>query len=50
MKNCACGQKSVPGLKKGVALCQFHFNAKVYGKKWANTVKMMQCKGKRNVA
>lgn len=42
MKVCACGQKSVTGLKKGVALCQYHFNVVCYGKKWAKQVIMMQ--------
>jgi hypothetical protein len=41
MKICACGQKSVTGLRKGVALCQYHFNAKCYGKNWAKKVQMM---------
>lgn len=31
VKMCPCGQRSVPGLVKGVALCQKHYNALMFG-------------------
>lgn len=30
-KLCQCGAKSVPGLVSGVALCQRHYNALMFG-------------------
>ncbi len=38
MKTCQCGQKSITGLKRGVALCQYHYNLQVWGKEWADQV------------
>jgi hypothetical protein len=35
-KICHCGKKSIPGLVRGVALCQYHYNVRMYGKKWAD--------------
>lgn len=35
-KVCHCGKASVPGLRPGTALCQYHFNAHMWGKKWAD--------------
>lgn len=37
-KLCYCGEKSVPGLVPGVALCQYHFTARMHGMPWANWV------------
>lgn len=31
VKRCPCGQKSIPGLVKGIALCQKHYNALMFG-------------------
>ena len=31
VKVCPCGQKSIPGLVKGIALCQKHYNALMFG-------------------
>ena len=31
VKMCPCGQKSIPGLVKGIALCQKHYNALMFG-------------------
>ena len=31
VKLCPCGQRSVPGLVKGIALCQKHYNALMFG-------------------
>ena len=31
VKMCPCGQRSVPGLVKGIALCQKHYNALMFG-------------------
>ncbi|QXV78250.1 hypothetical protein bas61_0121 [Escherichia phage EmilieFrey] len=36
MKTCQCGKKSISGLKRGVALCQYHYNAQTWGKQWAD--------------
>lgn len=30
-KVCPCGVKSVPGLIRGIALCQKHYNALMFG-------------------
>ena len=38
MKTCQCGTKSITGLKRGVALCQYHYNLQVWGKEWADQV------------
>ena len=38
-KVCRCGKPSVPGLIKGVALCQYHYDEKMFGKEWADKVK-----------
>lgn len=35
-KVCRCGKPSIPGLKQGIALCQYHFNARMWGKAWAD--------------
>ena len=32
-----CGKPSIPGLKPGIGLCQFHFNAQGLGPRWAVT-------------
>ena len=31
VKMCPCGQRSVSGLVKGIALCQKHYNALMFG-------------------
>lgn len=31
VKMCPCGQRSVPGLVKGIALCQKHYNDLMFG-------------------
>ena len=31
VKMCPCGQKSIPGLVRGIALCQKHYNALMFG-------------------
>ena len=31
VKMCPCGQRSIPGLVKGIALCQKHYNALMFG-------------------
>ena len=38
MKKCHCGLKSVSGLRRNVALCQYHYNAHMWGKEWADKV------------
>lgn len=38
MKTCQYGKKSITGLKRGVALCQYHYNLQVWGKEWADQV------------
>lgn len=38
VKLCQCGEKSVPGLKKGIALCHYHFDVKQFGTLWAKWV------------
>lgn len=38
MKICQCGKKSINGLKRGVSLCQYHYNAQIWNKQWANQV------------
>jgi hypothetical protein len=35
-KRCACGEVSIPGLVAGVALCQYHYNVRMFGKAWAD--------------
>jgi hypothetical protein len=35
-KLCHCGKVSLKGLKKGIALCQYHFNESIWGKEWAD--------------
>lgn len=37
-KLCDCGEKSVPGLKKGIALCHFHYDVQQFGEKRAKWV------------
>lgn len=36
-KICACGEKSLPGLD--IALCQYHYDARQWGERWADTVR-----------
>jgi len=43
-KICACGKPSVPGLIRSVSLCQYHFNEKVYGKRWADICESLRVK------
>lgn len=31
-----CGKESIPGLKRGHGKCQYHWNAGVWGKEWAD--------------
>ena len=31
VKMCPCGQRSIPGLVKGIALCQKHYNDLMFG-------------------
>ena len=31
VKMCPCGQRSIPGLVKGVALCQKHYSDLMFG-------------------
>ena len=38
-KICKCGKPSVPGLISKVALCQYHFDERMYGKEWADRCK-----------
>jgi hypothetical protein len=38
-KYCKCGERSLPGLFGHVALCQYHFNVRMYGKEWADKCK-----------
>jgi hypothetical protein len=35
-KVCRCGVPSLPGLISGVALCQYHYNERQWGKAWAD--------------
>jgi hypothetical protein len=35
-KKCYCGLPSLPGLKKGIALCQYHFDVHQWGREWAD--------------
>lgn len=35
-KHCHCGKRSLPGLRPGIALCQYHFDVRMYGKEWAD--------------
>jgi hypothetical protein len=35
-KPCSCGKPSVPGLKPGQSLCQYHYNVAAFGKDWAD--------------
>jgi len=35
-KICRCGEPSIPGLKSGVALCQYHYNERMWGTAWAD--------------
>jgi hypothetical protein len=44
-KVCKCGEPSIPGLISGVALCQYHYDVRVYGKAWAD-----ECKRQREQA
>lgn len=37
-KVCHCGEKSISGLKKGIALCKYHFNVHMYGVRWSNWI------------
>lgn len=34
-----CNEPSLPGLVQGQGKCQYHWNAGVWGKKWADEVK-----------
>jgi len=37
MKKCVhCEKKSIPGLKKGQGLCQYHYDTYMFGRKWAD--------------
>lgn len=36
IKYCHCGKPSLKGLKKGIALCQYHFDESIWGKEWAD--------------
>ena len=47
-KICPCGKPSVPGLVKGVALCQEHFTALMYktGPEHAAAVKLLDSQKK----
>jgi hypothetical protein len=39
-KQCSkCGERSVPELRPGFALCQYHYNALIWGKGWADECK-----------
>jgi hypothetical protein len=33
-----CDKPSIPGLVRGKGKCQYHWNAGVWGEKWANEV------------
>ena len=33
-----CGKPSIPGLKSGNGKCQYHWDAGVWGKAWADKV------------
>lgn len=34
-----CGEPSIPGLARGAGKCQYHWNAGVWGKAWADKVR-----------
>jgi hypothetical protein len=39
MKKCVhCDKPSIPGLKPGPGLCQYHWNVAAYGREWADDV------------
>jgi hypothetical protein len=38
IKTCACGQKSITGLKAKVSLCKYHLARQLHGKAYANAV------------
>ena len=33
-----CGKPSIPGLHRGSGKCQYHWNAMLWGKEWADWV------------
>lgn len=33
-----CNKPSIPGLKKRIGLCQYHYNKFMFGETWANIV------------
>ena len=35
-KCCHCAARSIPGLKKSVGLCAYHYAARTWGNKWAS--------------
>lgn len=37
-----CDKKSIPGLVKGVGLCQYHYNKQMFGETWANYVNSLE--------
>lgn len=34
-----CEKSSIPGLKRNVGLCQYHYNVLMFGEAWADYVK-----------
>lgn len=40
-----CGKDSIPGLRAGHGKCQYHWNAGVWGKKWAD-----ECEQRKEVS
>lgn len=36
IKLCHCGKPSLAGLKKGIALCRYHWAELIWGKAWAD--------------
>ena len=44
IKICSCGERSLKGLKKGIALCIYHFTEFVWGREWADYCKKQNLK------
>jgi len=37
-----CDKPSIPGLMKGVGLCQYHYNRRMFGEEWADYVESLK--------
>ena len=46
-KICKCGKPSVPGLFRGFALCQYHYNVRQFGRAWADQVQLEEEREKK---